>query len=325
MTDIRYLSGFSGSNGVLVVGADPCDDLLATDGRYQDQARLEALGLELLIERRTMRAVGDVVSTWRVCATEALSAADAEHLPASLVYVPDLVAELRALKDAHEISLIERACVITAGACAELALEMKPGVSEICLARRLEQLFGEAGAEDRAFRTIVGSGPNSAIPHHGSGPRLLEVGDLVVVDAGAMVEGYCADMTRTYVVAREPTHLQQTLHAAVLAAQSAAREAYQPGADLVALDTIARDTVKEAGYEGRFTHGLGHGLGLDIHEAPMIGPYAHGRLGSSMTVTVEPGIYLPGVGGVRIEDTLLVTDDGPRVLTEAPRELLVVG
>jgi Xaa-Pro aminopeptidase len=236
-----------------------------------------------------------------------------------------LVEGLRATKDPSELAALERACSITATAFDLLREEIRPGSTEISLARRLEQVFGELGAEDRAFDTIVGGGPHSAIPHHQPGDRPLEPGDLLVIDAGARVEGYHADMTRTFVVGRPPAPWQSEIHGAVQAAQAAATAGYLDGADARGIDEIARGVVAQAGLADRFTHGLGHGVGLEIHEAPNIGMRSTGTIGSDMAITVEPGVYLPGRGGVRIEDTLVVTDTGPRILTEGPRDLLTVG
>jgi Xaa-Pro aminopeptidase len=202
---------------------------------------------------------------------------------------------------------------------------MQPGVSEVALARRLEQLFGELGAEDRAFDTIVAAGPHSAIPHHQPGSRPLAAGDLVVVDAGARVEGYHADMTRTFRVAGPRQGWQDDIHEVVAQAQKAATAAYLPGALARGVDETARSVVTQAGLGDRFTHGLGHGVGLEIHEAPNVGARSTGTISTGMAITVEPGVYLPGRGGVRIEDTLVVTDAGPRILTEGPRELRDVG
>jgi Xaa-Pro dipeptidase len=241
------------------------------------------------------------------------------------VVVSGLVERLRAVKDPDEIAALARACAITAAALEALAEQMRVGVTEVLLARRLEQLFAELGAEDRAFDTIVGSGPHSAIPHHQPGSRALAPGDLVVVDAGARVDGYHADMTRTFLVAADPMPWQAEIHGVVAAAQAAATQAYRPGADRRTIDTVARESIDGAGLGDRFTHGLGHGVGLEIHEAPMIGARSTGTISADMVITVEPGVYLPGRGGVRIEDTLVVTDAGPWILTEAPRELRVVG
>jgi Xaa-Pro dipeptidase len=326
LPNVRYLTGFSGSNAVLVVGPD--EDQLGTDGRYADQVAAEAPDLVPLIDRDTLPAML-VTGRFGRTAVEASMPVGDVSLVRDVVGEPmvlgGLVERLRAVKDAHEIDCLARASAITVDAMAILAAEMRVGITELALARRLEQVFGELGAEDRAFDTIVGSGPNSAIPHHQPGARPLAAGDLVVVDAGARVDGYHADMTRTFVVVGPTGEWQGEIHAAVEAAQQAAAQGYRAGAEARAIDAIARSSIESAGYGDRFTHGLGHGVGLEIHEAPMVGARSTGTIGADMVITVEPGVYLPGRGGVRIEDTLVVTDAGPRILTEAPRGLRVVG
>lgn len=330
LPNIRYLSGFSGSNAVLVLGADADADLIGTDGRYVDQVAAEAPGLPTLIDRDTLVSVVSRIAGYGgTAAVEAtLPVGDLpavrEHLGDPVVST-GLVEQVRAVKDVDEIAALARACAITVDALAILMDEMRVGDSEVALARRLEQLFGELGAEDRAFDTIVGSGPHSAIPHHQPGRRALAAGDLVVVDCGARVGGYHADMTRTVVVGRDPEPWQADLHAAVEQAQSTAMAAYRTGAAARDLDGVARGLLTQSGLGERFTHGLGHGVGLEIHEAPMVGARSTGTLVADMVITVEPGAYLPGRGGVRIEDTLVVSDAAPRVLTEAPRGLRVVG
>jgi len=327
LANVRYLSGFSGSNAVLVI--DPGGtDLLATDGRYRDQAAEQSPDLPVMIDRNTLGAVAEAIANRAIAVEGSLSIAEADALRASghdVAVATELVERLRMVKDEVELAAVSCACAITVEALGILVTEMRPGVSELRLARRLEQLFGELGAEDRAFETIVGSGPNSAIPHHEPGSRVLATGDLVVVDAGARVDGYHADMTRTFVVGDTVLPWQEEIHALVLASQAAATAGYLPGATLPDVDALARDIIDAAGYAEQFGHGLGHGVGLQIHEAPMIGTRATGTLEGNMAITVEPGVYLTGRGGVRIEDTLVVTDAGPRVLTEAPRGLVAVG
>ncbi len=328
LSNVRYLSGFSGSNAVLVLAPHPDDDLIATDGRYVDQVAQESPDLPVLIDRDTLAAVAAALGRGPVAVEAVLPVGDAAMVRQAVtepVVTHGLVEGLRAIKDEDELTALEEATAITVTALDRLAGEMRAGVSEITLARRLEQLFGELGAEDRAFDTIVGSGPHSAIPHHQPGRRTLSAGDLVVVDAGARVDGYHADMTRTFVVGGVVASWQEEIHAVVEAARSAAAQAYQAGASARGIDTIARDIVGAGGFADRFTHGLGHGVGLQIHEAPNVGARSTGTIRSGMAITVEPGVYLPGRGGVRIEDTLVVTDAGPRILTEAPRGLRVVG
>ncbi len=281
-----------------------------------------------MIDRDTLTAVVSGLARRAVAIEATMTVGDVVGVREALgepVVTYGVVENLRAVKDEDELAALERATAITVAALDQLAGEMRPGVTEVALARRLEQLFGELGAEDRAFDTIVGSGPHSAIPHHQPGPRALAVGDLVVVDAGARVDGYHADMTRTFVVGESVLPWQEEIHRVVDEARSAAADAYRPGASAREIDAIARGIVAREGLGDRFTHGLGHGVGLQIHEAPNVGARSTGTISSGMAITVEPGVYLPGLGGVRIEDTLVVTDAGPRILTEAPRSLRMVG
>jgi Xaa-Pro aminopeptidase len=327
LPNVRYLTGFAGSNAVLRIGADG-EEILGTDGRYREQVAEQASDVPALIDRETLSAVATTLGG-RPCAIEAsLSVGEADALRASgrdVVVAPRLVEEMRAYKDATEIAALESACAITVAAFALLAQEMRTGRTERDLARRLEQIFGELGAEDRAFDTIIGSGPHSAIPHHEPGTRVLQRGDLVVVDAGARVDGYHADMTRTFLVGGPVADWQEEIHDVVRVAQAAATAGVSAGVGVRTVDDLARSVIEDGGYGEYFSHGLGHGVGLEIHEAPMIGARATGTIEASMTITVEPGVYLTGRGGVRIEDTLVVTDAGSRILTEASRDLLVVG
>jgi Xaa-Pro aminopeptidase len=327
LPNVQYLTGFSGSNAVLAVGSDG-QDLFGTDGRYVIQAAQQVPDLVPIVDRDTLRTVVAALGSGRTVAVESTmtlaqgAVVDAER--GTFAVADGLVERLRAVKDDTELAALERACAITSEAIEALAGEIRVGDREVDLARRLEQLFGELGADDRSFETIVGSGPNSAIGHHEPGPRRLAPGDLIVVDAGALVDGYHADMTRTFVVG-EPDAWQVEVHDVVLRAQTSARERYRDGADLREVDAAARDLVADAGHAEHFDHGLGHGVGLEIHEPPFLGPRSTGTMSAGMAITVEPGVYLPGRGGVRIEDTLVVTPGGPRVLTPAARGLRVVG
>ena len=327
LPNVRYLTGFSGSNGVLVLGRDG-DVVFGTDGRYRDQAAGQCPDLDPVIDRDTLVATVAAAGAGRLAVEGSLSIGSLRRLERDardVEVVEGLVEDLRRVKDAQELQALAAACAITVEALEALVTDVRVGVSERALARRLEQLFGELGAEDRAFETIVGSGPNSAVPHHEPGDRRLEAGDLLVIDAGARLDGYHADMTRTFVVGQAPSPWQAEVHQVVLEAQQRAGAAYRPGAWARECYDTARDVIASAGMADAFTHGLGHGVGLEIHEAPMIGPRSAGSLARDMAITVEPGVYLTGRGGVRIEDTLVVTEAGPRILTEAPRDLLPVG
>jgi Xaa-Pro aminopeptidase len=338
LVNVRYLTGFTGSNGRLVVGPS-ADDVLITDGRYERQADSEADGVRLVIvsSRGVLEETVEAVEGAQRCGFEAgtLPWQAAEELREALgeagveaVAVEDEVEELRQVKDEAEIARLRTACAITVDALAATLERVEVGVTERRFALWLEAAMLERGAEDRAFHTIVASGPNSAIPHHRAGERPFARGDLIKVDFGARLDGYHADCTRTFALG-EPASELIDVHALVVRAQAAAVAAVAPGVEAKAIDAACRDIIDEAGYGERFVHGTGHGVGLAIHEDPFLGSEATGTLAGGMTITVEPGVYLPGVGGVRIEDTVVVADVGPpEVLTatppDLPRDLLVL-
>jgi Xaa-Pro aminopeptidase len=233
------------------------------------------------------------------------------------------VEELRTVKDPSEIELLGTACRITCQAIADVFSLIRPGLTERQLAAALDARMAGLGAERPAFDTIVASGPNGAIPHHAPTDRPMRRGDLITMDFGALYGGYHADMTRT-VALGEPAGWQREIYELVAAAQRSGLDAARPGADVGDVDAAARDLIRDAGHGDHFQHGLGHGVGLEVHEAPMIGYGRTGKLASRVPVTVEPGVYLPGRGGVRIEDVLVVGADGAGLLTTTTRELLVL-
>ena len=321
---IRYLTGFSGSNATLLLSDDGAT--LITDGRYTEQARSETDDIAIVIERDAMAAILNLRPD-AVAVDPALAVEDVERLRRANVDVQVLglaLRELRVVKDEHELALLTRACEITSRALESLVETLSVGDIEVRIARQIESLFADLGADDRAFPTIVAAGPNSAIPHHRPGDRPLQAGDLLVIDCGAMVDGYHADMSRTFVVGAEPSPWQREIHSLVREAQVAGIEAAVPGVSARDIDHAARSVIAAAGFSDAFTHGTGHGVGLQIHEPPMITQGSVDSISADSPITVEPGIYLPGRGGVRIEDTIVVGDPA-RVLTEAPRDLIVVG
>jgi Xaa-Pro aminopeptidase len=231
---------------------------------------------------------------------------------------------LRTVKEPGEIEKLAVACGLSDAALAEVLPQIRPGMSERVLATLLDHTMALLGAEAPAFDTIVASGPNGAIPHHGPGGRELARGDLVTMDFGARVDGYHADMTRTVAVG-SVAGWQRDVYQLVARAQQAGIDLLTDGVEAGAVDAAARDVIEAAGHAGHFKHGLGHGVGLEIHEAPMLGYGRTGKLTDRVPVTVEPGVYLPEQGGVRIEDVLVVTaGDRARYLTSTTRELLVL-
>jgi Xaa-Pro aminopeptidase len=331
LVNVRYLTGFTGSNGAVLVTRD-ADVVLATDGRYEIQAAAEAPDVRLMVTR----AVGpDLVASARTFGARRL-AIERHHLTLTaydaIAAVADdmetvgagtVVETLRARKDQQEITALRRACEVTDAAFEQVLESLLPGVTEREAAWRLLAAMRDAGAEAAAFDPIVAFGPNSAIPHHQPTDRPLARGDLVKLDFGARVAGYHADMTRT-VVCGPPAGWQRDLHAEVVDVQARCRAATAPGAVPSELDALAQQLVADGGH--RLVHGLGHGVGLEIHEQPFLVPgSADAALLADAAVTVEPGVYLPDRGGVRIEDTVHVVAGGPPVsLTRSTRELLEV-
>jgi Xaa-Pro aminopeptidase len=339
LLNVRYLTGFTGSNGALLLRADG-RDLFGTDGRYTTQAGSQVPDVELLVDRSTVAALArraaqgaaarvgfesHEVTVDGYAALEKVFADAASGSAPELVSIRRAVEDLRVIKDDDEIESLRRACAVADQALAELAAEgaLRPGRTELQVGRELDARMLALGAEERSFETIVATGANSAIPHHRPDATELKAGDFLKLDFGATVDGYHSDMTRT-VVLGEPADWQREIYDLVAAAQAAGRAALAVGADVVAVDAASREVIAEAGHADHFTHGLGHGVGLEIHEAPGIGPLGAGTLAAGMAVTVEPGVYLPGHGGVRIEDTLIVTDDVPELLTLTSKELLVL-
>jgi Xaa-Pro aminopeptidase len=325
LVNVRYLTGLASSSAALLLPADG-EPVLATDSRYGLTAERACPDVGLLVEReaepalaklaarRGLRRVAFEAHEMTVERYEALTGSQ----PLELVPLGRAVEELRTVKDSHEIGLLARACAITGAAFDSVVPRIRAGMTEHELAVALERAMTEAGAEKPAFDTIVASGPNGAIPHHAPGGRPFQAGDLITVDCGARYEGYHADMTRTVVLGR-PADWQRDVYQLVAAAQRAGIGAAVPGAAVADVDAAARDLITGAGHGEHFSHGLGHGVGLEIHEAPIMGRARPGRLEPGVPITVEPGVYLPGMGGVRIEDTLVVRSGAG---TEAPCELL---
>ena len=333
LNNIRYLSGFTGSNAALLIFADARPAVLATDGRYRTQAAAQAPDVEIVIERAcgaalTTRAAAAGVQTLgfeghvlTVDAHHALTATLSDHPNTALVRASGAVEALREVKDAGEVALLRLACEAADAALAALIERggIRPGRTEKQVRNDLEALMLEHGADGASFETIVAAGANSAIPHHRPTEAQLCTGDFVKIDFGALVGGYHSDMTRTFVLGA-PAAWQTEIYDLVATAQRAGREALDPGVALAAVDGAAREVIAAAGYGESFSHGLGHGVGLQIHEAPGINAKAAGTLLAGSAVTVEPGVYLPDRGGVRIEDTLVV-GNRPELLTRFPKEL----
>lgn len=325
--NLRYLTGFTGSTGTLLLTAGGA--VLAIDGRYHERAARECdPGVELLGARDDRwlaarlpdeAALGLEAHTVPWARVSAL----AELLPGvALVAAGRRVETLREVKDAGELAAVRRACAITAEVLSSILTTLSPGPTERMVARRVGDAFLDAGADGLAFPTIVAAGPGGAEPHHEPGSRPLAAGDLVTIDAGAAVDGYAADMTRTVALGAPPPALRAA-YDAVRRAHRAARDTVADGVPACDVDAAAVAVLTDAGLGAAIAHPVGHGLGLAIHESPILHGGQAARLQAGMTVTVEPGVYLPGLGGVRIEDTVRVTEDGCEVLTPAPTDLII--
>ncbi|MGH3496903.1 MAG: M24 family metallopeptidase [Nocardioidaceae bacterium] len=334
LVNVRYLCGFTGSNGALLVRADG-DPVFATDGRYIEQGAVET-GLEpVLVKGSCAQALVttavDAHDAGRLgLETDKVSYDSYQQLSETagswqLAPLARAVEALRTIKDDPEVDALRSACAISSQALEQLLDSELVGRTERSLARQLESAMLELGAEAIGFDTIMASGPHSSVPHHQPTDREVARGDLLKIDFGARVMGYHADCTRTFVVAREPAQWQAEIYAAVEAAQAIGVDHAVVGTATKDVDAAVVASLEQAGVADKFVHGLGHGVGLEIHEDPFLGAKTTGTLADRTTITIEPGVYLPGRGGVRIEDTLVVTADGPNILTTASKQLRVVG
>jgi Xaa-Pro aminopeptidase len=334
LANVRYLTGFTGSAGVLLVTRDGAR--FVTDGRYMQRAHeeLDAAGARAEIEigltgaaqrELLVRAVApgarlgleEHTVTWAQQIEYVEAFVGAEVVPAG-----DLVESLRRVKDAGEIDRIRRACAIADDAFQALLPMLSERPTERDFAVALEFAMRERGASGNSFDPIVASGPNGSKPHHVPSDRVIERNELVVCDFGCIVEGYCSDMTRTVSIG-DPGPDARHLYEVVMQSQKAGRAAVAADVACAAVDRASRDVIADAGWADAFSHSTGHGVGLEIHEAPRVASTAGDTLLLNDVVTVEPGVYLPGIGGVRIEDTLVVGATGAESLTLTPKDLVL--
>ena len=329
--NVRYLSGFTGDNGNLLIHAGGA--LLFTDPRFAIQAKQEA-GCRIRISKGPLAA--DVLGTVRTLGLRRIgydpahtTCAYAEALKAklplrsSLEPVAGWIEELRMIKSAAEVELIRRSVETNSRAFEQAVSRFRAGMKELDLAAEVEYRMRRLGAEKPSFETIVAAGRRSALPHAQPTAAKIERGNLVIVDMGAFENGYASDMTRMLFVGTPPARVKRT-YRAVLEAQLAAITAVHPGARTAAVDGAARQVLRKHGLDRFFVHSTGHGLGLEIHEPPRVGKRDKSRLQAGMAITIEPGVYLEDWGGIRIEDTVVVTETGCRILTPTPKELRVV-
>jgi Xaa-Pro aminopeptidase len=330
LPNIRYLTGFSGSAALLLVRSDTTT--LITDFRYAVQAPAEAgEAAEVEVDQRSVwERLGRVLAGTPVGAlgleAHALTLRDADRVAglgrSRLVPTVDLVERLRAIKSPEEVAAIRAAADLAQAALAEVLPSIRVGQTELEVAAALEAALRRRGSEWHPFPTIVASGPRAALPHARTSGRTIAAGEWLLLDFGAQVAGYCADLTRTIVVGARADERQRTVYDLVRAAQRRALEHLRAGMTGREGDALAREVIATRGFGDAFGHSLGHGLGLEVHEAPRLAPTAEAALPVHAVVTVEPGVYLPGWGGVRLEDDVHLGQDGADILSDGRTELL---
>jgi Xaa-Pro aminopeptidase len=331
LPNIRYLSGFTGSAGVLLI--TPREAVLITDGRYSEQAKHEVRAARVkIVKKSPLTAAGEWLAKRRALRRIAIepthmTIADRAALAKvlgrgrSIVQAPPIVEQLRMIKDQEEIQRIRAACELGVKLFSTLTSNLRPGISEAHLAGVLELAAREAGADQMSFPTIIASGEHSACPHHRARNVPIPAHGFVVSDFGVILAGYCSDMTRTVHLGR-PTSEAHSAYEAVREAQQAALDAVKPGVTAGEIDHAARKLLYNRKLGKFFTHSTGHGAGLEIHEAPRLAARQEEVLRTGMVITVEPGVYLPGKWGVRIEDTVVLTETGCDILTPCPKDLM---
>lgn len=327
---IRYLTGFTGSDGVVVVSRSEL--WLLTDSRYTAQAEEETAGFTLIEYQRKLEETAALLGgeCFGRIGFEASHLTVAQHTilaenlaGVELVALPGDFSALRSVKDRSELAALERISALASQAFLDLIPMIRPGATEVRLALELEWLLREAGADGVSFNFIVASGPRGGLPHAHPTDRVIARGELVTFDFGGILDGYCSDESVTVAVG-EASHRQREIYGIVKEAHDLALERVRPGVSCREVDAAARDHIASRGFFENFGHGTGHGIGLEIHEKPTLSPRSDEILAEGMVITIEPGIYLPGWGGVRIEDTVCVTADGCRPLTKVPKELMIL-
>jgi len=326
---VRYLTGFTGDSTFLLLSNDQA--ILISDSRYDTQIRDECPGVEAVIRTAKVDMNQTVKQTVEsaglkslLIESDLLSKSAFEKLQSVLPAIQwvdstGLVQNQRAIKDEKEIELIEHSVTLAQRAFLAAKATLRKSQTEREVAFQMEHWIRDFGGQGRSFDMIVGVGARSALPHAGTTDTRLDEDSFVLFDWGADYQGYASDLTRVLMTGEVPAELEK-IYGIVLEAQKAAIDQIRPGAEMVEIDSAARKVIADAGYDKFFGHGLGHGFGLEIHEQPRLSPVSTGQLLPGMVVTVEPGIYLPDFGGVRIEDDILVTTDGHRVLSDLPKE-----
>ena len=328
--NIRYLSGFTGSSGVIVITSDSASFI--TDFRYTEQANDQVKGYDIIeLDTSLIKSVADVVSRESIkrlgieqdAMTVGQYRAYEKEVDAQLIETSGIVEKLRLIKDESEIKIMKEAAAIADAAYTHIQTFIRPGRTEREVANELEMFMRSKGADSSSFDMIVASGLRSALPHGVASDKVIQTGELVTLDFGAYYKGYCSDITRTLAVGPISDELRQ-IYDTVLRAQLAGVEGIRAGITGIEADALTRDIIKEAGYGEYFGHSTGHGLGMEVHEAPGLSFRSDTVLEPGMVVTIEPGIYINGVGGCRIEDDVVITEDGCYLLTQSPKELITI-
>lgn len=326
----RYMTGFTGTAGLAIVSKT--DAVFITDFRYTEQAEKEIDSFRIVQHTKTIiEEVADQIKAMNI-ATIGFEKDDLSYglyelynkeMTADMKPVSGLVEKLRMVKTEDELAILKKAAKIADNAFAHITTFIRPGISELAVSNELEMFMRNQGATSSSFSIIVASGIRSALPHGVASDKIIENGDFVTLDYGALFNGYISDITRTVAVG-EPSEKLKEIYAVTLEAQELALREIKPGMTGIEADAIARDYIKSKGYGDAFGHSTGHGIGLEVHEAPGLSFRSETVLKPNMAVTVEPGIYLPGIGGVRIEDDIYMTETGNERLTFAPKELLIL-
>jgi len=328
--NIRYLTGFSGSDGALFVGEKKT--LLLVDGRYTTQAKNEVTGCDIVTFSDRTKGMAGIISDMQLgrvgIEAPAITLDNYRTLQDALTDVTlkplsGEIERIRIIKDAGEASLLREAAIMAAGALEETLKQITPGITERDIASILEVNMKNAGSEKPSFETIVASGSNGALPHAVPGSREIQEGDFLTIDYGTVHRGYHSDETCTFAIG-SVTEKQTTVYTLVKEAHDTALDAVKPGVPCREIDGIARTIISDAGYGEYFSHGTGHGVGLNVHEPPRVSESAEDILEEGMVITVEPGIYIPDRFGVRIEDTVIVVKDGCEVLTKMSKNLRIL-
>ncbi|MFG3611793.1 M24 family metallopeptidase [Rummeliibacillus stabekisii] len=328
--NLRYMTGFTGTSGVAVVSQK--EAVFITDFRYTEQASKQITGYRIVEHKGTIiEEIAAIVKELGIkslgfekdVVSYSMYEAYSKVIPADLVGVTDLIEKIRLVKTEDELKTIKAACQIADETFEHIIQFIKPGKTELEVSNELEFYMRKLGATSSSFDTIVASGVRSALPHGVATDKIIEKGDFVTLDYGALYNGYISDMTRTVAVGKPSEQLKE-IYQIVLEAELLGLEKFKPGMTGKEADAICRDYIKEHGYGDAFGHSTGHGIGLEVHEGPGLSFRSNITLEPGMVVTCEPGIYLPGVGGVRIEDDTLITETGNEKLTHAPKELIIL-